>query len=66
MYQVSKLMKYGADVLQLVKITDHGDPGTVADFAHVAFKLVRNIQGSTAIEIIIILTPHSRTSGWLV
>ena len=38
--KVSKLMKYGADVLQSVKITDHSDPGTVADFAHTAFKLV--------------------------
>jgi hypothetical protein len=35
-------MKYGADVLQSVKITDHGDPGTVVDFAHTAFKLVHN------------------------
>ena len=38
--QVSKLMKYGADVLQSVKVTDYGEPGTVADFAHAAFKLV--------------------------
>ena len=37
-------MKYGADVLQSVKITDHGDPGTVADFAHAAFKLVHSMQ----------------------
>lgn len=44
MLQVSKLMKYGADVLQSVKITDHGDPGTVADFAHAAFKLVHSMQ----------------------
>ena len=41
--QVSKLMKCGADVLQSVKIADHGDPGTVADFAHAAFKLVHII-----------------------
>ena len=35
-----KLMKHGADVLQSVQVADVGEPGTVADFASAAFKLV--------------------------
>ena len=35
-----KLMKHGADVLQTVQVADVGEPGTVADFASAAFKLV--------------------------
>lgn len=38
--QVSKLIRYGADILQPVQVTESCGPGTVADFALTAFKLV--------------------------
>ena len=36
--KVRKLLEHGADILQPVKVRDEWGPGTVADFAHEAFK----------------------------
>ena len=39
-WQVSKLLRHGANVLQAVQISEAGGPGMVTDFALAAFKLV--------------------------